>query len=64
MFRHPQSAMDVDIMVKEIRNGPQGAFDLAIFCTCSRKRDGTNSRGEFVIDPMIELAQQHLLVRA
>jgi hypothetical protein len=64
MFGHPQSAMDVGMVVKQIRNGPQGVFDLATVCMRNRKRDGANSGGEFVVDPMVQLVQQHLLIRA
>jgi hypothetical protein len=55
--------MDIRITVKELCNVSQGGFDLLVAGTRSRNGYDADGGGEFVVDPMIQLVQQHMLLR-
>ncbi len=55
--------MDIRIAVEELCNAGQGGFDLFIAGTRSSNGYDADGGGEFVIDPVIQLVQQHVLLR-
>ena len=55
--------MDLRIMVQELRNSQQGAFDFVIAGSRGRTRHDGDKRGEFVDDPVVELVEEQRLLR-
>jgi hypothetical protein len=48
--------------VQEFRNVSQGGFDLCIAGTRSSNGYAADGGGEFVVDPMVQLVEQHALL--
>src|SRR5580693_10126049 len=63
VVRHLQEPIDVRITVKELCNASQGGFDFFIAGTRSSNGCDADGGGEFIVDPVVQLVQQHMLLR-
>src|SRR5580693_1863076 len=63
VVRHLQEPMDVRSAMQEFCDAGQGGFDLFIAGTRGSNTYEADGGGEFVVDPMVQLVQQHLLLR-
>jgi hypothetical protein len=61
LIRGPKRAMDLSVMVQDLRNSPQGAFDVITGGSPRRTRNDGDERAD-ATDPVVELVEQQRLL--
>jgi hypothetical protein len=63
LMRELQSMVDLCIVVQELRNRPQGAFDFSVCGTGRGVGYDTDDGGKLIIDPVIEFLEEQSFIR-
>jgi hypothetical protein len=53
--RYLQSPMDVGVLMEQLNNFAQRGFDLDVVSLYCSNGDAVDSRGKFVVDPVVQL---------
>jgi hypothetical protein len=59
MIRRLQGAMDISVVMEQLSHATQGRFDRSVAGTGRGNGNGADCRGELVVDPVVQLMQQH-----
>jgi hypothetical protein len=57
MIRRLQGAMDICVMLEQVSHASQGGFHRLVVGTGRGNGNGADYRGEFVVDPVVQLTQ-------
>ena len=62
MIRRLQGAMDICVVMEQLSHATQGRFDRSVAGTGRGNGNGADCRGELVVDPVVQLMQQHAFI--
>jgi hypothetical protein len=51
--------MDISVVMEQLSHATQGRFDRSVAGTGRGNGNGADCRGELVVDPVVQLMQQH-----